>query len=151
MKKILILIILLSLNLNSYETAEKEKFNDQEITYVVEMNAKKSSEEISKFSAFYQRLVEGNEPDTFAWQFFRSSDDKVILIERYKDSSSANQHIINISPGGISEEEFAMFSEHFEIEKIIVHGFATDKLKDALKEAGFSLEFRSPISGYSRK
>ena len=150
MKKSLILVVLLSLNINSYESAE-EKFNDQEITYVVEMNAKKSSNEINRFSEFYQKLVERNEPDTFAWQFFRSSDNKIFLIERYKNSISANQHIVNISPGGISEEEFGMFSEHFKIEKIIVHGFATDKLKDSLKEAGFSLEFRSPISGYSRK
>ena len=72
----------------------------------------KTAAQIDDFSAFYQALVEGNEPGTLAWQFYRGSDEKIYLIERYTDSDAALQHVTNISPGGIQEKEFGDFSDH---------------------------------------
>ena len=151
MKKITIIAILLCIQINSYPSIASESFSANEVTYVVEMSAKKPADQIDQFSQYYQQLVEKNEPGTLAWQFFRGGDDKIYLIERYENSEAANQHISNISPGGLSEEEFGRFTEHFVIEKIQVHGAASDDLKAALEAAGFNLEFRIPISGYSRK
>ena len=111
----------------------------------------KTASQIDDFSVFYQALVEGNEPGTLAWQFYRGSDDKIYLIERYTDSDAALQHVTNISPGGIQEKEFGDFSDHFVIENIAIHGAPSSKLVESLEAVGLPLEFRSTISGYSRK
>ena len=50
---------------------ENNAFNTKEITYLVTMKVNnKSDEAIRNFSAFYQALVEGNEPSTLAWHFY---------------------------------------------------------------------------------
>ena len=143
-------IFLLAFNASAF--AADSNFNPNEITYVVTMSAnEKTAEQIDDFSAFYHVLVEGNEPSTLAWQFFRGSDEKIYLIERYADSDAALQHVINISPGGIQEKEFGDFSDHFVIENIAIHGTPSTRLVESLKAVGLPLEFRSTISGYSRK
>ena len=127
-------------------------FNPDEITYMVTMSTNdKSGAEVDSFSSFYHKLVEGNEPSTLAWQFYRGSDEKIYLIERYKNSEAALQHVINISPGGIQEKEFGDFTDHFVIEKITIHGTPSEELIESLRAVGLPLEFRALISGYSRK
>lgn len=131
---------------------ESGGFNADEITYVVIMSVNgKSDSEIDAFSSFYHALVEGNEPSTLAWQFYRGSDEKIYLIERYENSDAALQHVINISPGGIQEKEFGDFSDHFVIENIAIHGKPSEELVASLLAVGLPLEFRTTISGYSRK
>ena len=143
-------IFLLAFNASAF--AADSNFNPNEITYVVTMSAnEKTAEQIDDFSAFYHVLVEGNEPRTLAWQFFRGSDEKIYLIERYADSDAALQHVINISPGGIQEKEFGDFSDHFVIESIAIHGTPSPQLVESLKAVGLPLVFRSTISGYSRQ
>jgi hypothetical protein len=133
-------------------TESSQGFNPDEITYVVTMSANdKSVAEIDSFSSFYHKLVEGNEPPTLAWQFYRGSDEKIYLIERYENSKAALQHVINISPGGIQEKEFGDFTDHFAIEKITIHGTPSEELIESLRAVGLPLEFRALISGYSRK
>ena len=135
----------------SVASAVEEGFNPGEITYVVTMGVNdKSVAEIDTFSSFYQALVEGNEPSTLAWQFYRGSDGKIYLIERYKNSAAALQHVTNISPGGIQEKEFVDFTNHFVIENIVIHGTPSEKLVSSLQAVGLPLEFRTSISGYSR-
>ena len=144
--------LLLLFSLNASASAASNGFNPNEITYVVTMSAnEKTASQIDDFSVFYQALVEGNEPGTLAWQFYRGSDDKIYLIERYTDSDAALQHVTNISPGGIQEKEFGNFSDHFVIENIAIHGTPSSKLVESLEAVGLPLEFRSTISGYSRK
>ncbi|MDA9902144.1 hypothetical protein N9D99_06485 [Gammaproteobacteria bacterium] len=122
-----------------------------EVTYVVTMNVNgKSEEQVDTFSEFYQKLVDGNESTTFGWQFFRGTDAKIYLIERYKNADAALQHITNISPGGIAENEFKDFSDHFSIEMILIHGEVSEGLEEALEAIGLPVEFRKPIAGYSR-
>tara|TARA_B100001057_G_scaffold38044_1_gene34313 strand:- start:1743 stop:2189 length:447 start_codon:yes stop_codon:yes gene_type:complete len=147
MKKIA--LILLSLVLSNFAFADG--LNPNELTYVVSMSVnEKTAAQIDDFSAFYQALVEGNEPGTLAWQFYRGADEKIYLIERYADSDAALQHVTNISPGGIQEKEFGDFSDHFVIEKLIIHGTPSTRLVESLEAVGLPLEFRSTISGYSR-
>lgn len=123
----------------------------EEVTYVVTMNVNdKSEEQVDTFSEFYQKLVDGNEPNTFGWQFFRGTDAKIYLIERYKNADAALQHITNISPGGIAEDEFGKFSDHFSIEMILIHGEVSVELEEALGAIGLPVDFRKPIAGYSR-
>jgi hypothetical protein len=110
----------------------------------------KSEEQVDTFSEFYQKLVDGNESTTFGWQFFRGTDAKIYLIERYKNADAALQHITNISPGGIAEDEFGKFSDHFSIEMILIHGKVSGELEEALGAIGLPVEFRKPIAGYSR-
>ena len=133
-------------------TESSQGFNPDEITYVVTMRTKhKFVAEVDSFSSFYHKLVEGNEPSTLAWQFYRGSDEKIYLIERYENSKAALQHVINISPGGIQEKEFGDFTDHFVIEKITIHGTPSEELIGSLRAVGLPLEFRALISGYSRK
>lgn len=123
----------------------------EEVTYVVTMNINgKTEEEVDTFSEFYQQLVDGNESTTFGWQFFRGPDSKIYLIERYKNADAALQHITNISPGGIAENEFKEFSDHFSIEMILIHGDVSEGLEEALGAIGLPVELRKPIAGYSR-
>ena len=147
-------ILMLSLTesaLSDGHAAISDEFNADEVTYVVTMTTnKKSVAEIDKFSAVYQKFVEGNEPETLAWQFFRGPEGKIFLIERYKNAKAALQHVINISPGGLAEAKFEEFSDHFKIERILVHGNTSVDLLEALDATGLSLEFRTSISGYSR-
>lgn len=123
----------------------------EEVTYVVTMNVNgKTEEQVDTFSEFYQRLVDGNESTTLGWQFFRGPDSKIYLIERYKNADAALQHITNISPGGIAENEFKEFSDHFSIEMILIHGDVSERLEEAILAIGLPVELRKPIAGYSR-
>ena len=123
----------------------------EEVTYVVTMNINgKTEEQVDTFSEFYQRLVDGNESTTLGWQFFRGPDSKIYLIERYKNADAALQHITNISPGGIAENEFKEFSDHFSIEMILIHGDVSERLEEAMLAIGLPVELRKPIAGYSR-
>ena len=149
MKFIVVSIVFFTLNASTF--ASSNGFTPNELTYVVTMSAnEKTAAQIDDFSAFYHALVEGNEPGTLAWQFYRGADGKVYLIERYADSDAALQHVMNISPGCIQEKEFGEFNDHFVIEKIIIHGSPSTKLIESLEAVGLPLEFRSTISGYSR-
>ena len=150
MKFIVVSIVFFTLNASTF--ASSNGFNPNELTYVVTMSAnEKTAAQIDDFSAFYHALVEGNEPGTLAWQFYRGTDEKIYLNERYADSDAALQHVTNISPGGIQEKEFVDFNDHFVIEKLIIHGSPSTKLIESLEAVGLPLEFRSTISGYSRK
>ncbi len=123
----------------------------EEVTYVATMNVNgKTEEQVDTFSEFYQRLVDGNESTTLGWQFFRGPDSKIYLIERYKNADAVLQHITNISPGGIAENEFKEFSDHFSIEMILIHGDVSEGLEEALGAIGLPVELRKPIAGYSR-
>ncbi|HCD26654.1 MAG TPA: hypothetical protein DER02_03985 [Gammaproteobacteria bacterium] len=149
MKFIVASIVFFALNASTF--ASSDGFNPNELTYVVSMSVnEKTAAQVDDFSAFYHALVEGNEPGTLAWQFYRGADEKIYLIERYADSDAALQHVTNISPGGIQEKEFGDFSDHFVIEKLIIHGTPSTKLVESLEAVGLPLEFRSTISGYSR-
>ena len=87
MKKFLLSWVALCVSGFSFAHAAAEGFNPNEITYVVTMSANdKNVEEINAFSSFYHELVEGNEPSTLAWHFYRGSNDKIYLIERYENS-----------------------------------------------------------------
>ena len=123
----------------------------EEVTYVVTMNINgKTEEQVDTFSEFYQQLVDGNESTTLGWQFFRGPDSKIYLIERYKNADAVLQHITNISPGGIAENEFKEFSDHFSIEMILIHGDVSERLEEAMLAIGLPVELRKPIAGYSR-
>tara|TARA_Y100000739_G_C20331164_1_gene338910 strand:- start:168 stop:560 length:393 start_codon:yes stop_codon:yes gene_type:complete len=127
------------------------KTGKEEVTYVVTMSVNgKSETEVDSFCDFYQNLVDGNESATFGWQFYRGAHEKIYLIERYKNADAALQHITNISPGGIAENEFKEFSDHFSIEMILVHGDASKGLEEAIAAIGLPVEYRKPIAGYSR-
>ena len=123
----------------------------EEVTYVATMNVNgKTEEQVDTFSEFYQQLVDGNESTTLGWQFFRGPDSKIYLIERYKNADAVLQHITNISPGGIAENEFKEFSDHFSIEMILIHGDVSERLEEAMLAIGLPVELRKPIAGYSR-
>ena len=153
MKKLCLAWIALCFSGFSFANTESSQgFNPDEITYVVTMSTNdKSVAEVDSFSSFYHKLVEGNEPSTLAWQFYRGADEKIYLIERYENSKAALQHVINISPGGIQEKEFGDFTDHFVIERITIHGTPSEELIESLRAVGLPLEFRALISGYSRK
>ena len=122
----------------------------EEVTYVVTMCINDKSEaEVDRFCEFYQKLVDGNEPSTLAWQFFRGPEGRIFVIERYRNAAAALQHITNISPGGIAEDEFKDFSDHFSIEMILIHGDVSEDLEEAISATGLPVEYRKPLAGYS--
>ena len=125
--------------------------NTDEIIFVVQMdiNEGKSIDDIETFSAFYTNTIDSNEPNSLGWGFYEFGD-KVILIERYRDGDAMMQHGMNISEGGVLEEQFTMFNEHFSINKIDVYGNATDELKEFLEPFGLPIYFHVALAKFSR-
>ena len=80
MRFIVASVVFFALNASTF--ASSNGFNPNELTYVVSMSVnEKTAAQIDDFSAFYNALVEGNEPGTLAWQFYRGADEKIYLIE----------------------------------------------------------------------
>jgi len=126
-------------------------YNTDEIIFVVQMdiNEGKSIDDIETFSAFYTNTIDTYEPNSLGWGFYESGD-KVILIERYRDGEAMMQHGMNISEGGVLEEQFVVFNEHFTINKIDVYGNANEELKEFLKPFGLPIYFHEALAKFSR-
>ena len=93
MKKILFTLILTAFLFNC-ETPEQNKYNENEIIFVVEMdsNEGKTEDDIAKFSQYYTDAIDITEPNSLGWGFYNSGD-KVILIERYLDGKIGRAHV----------------------------------------------------------
>ena len=139
---ILITGIMLSTNLWAEEY-------ENEIIFYQEFSPLKNEQETAKFAEYYQSIVDKNEPDTLGWKFFKA-DDKVIEILRWKNSQAIVRHLKNVSEGGIFENDFKSFNEHFAIESIKVYGSVDADVKEMLVDFGLPFEFYPLIAGYSR-
>ena len=117
MRKI-IFITILSIMLLNCKQAEENKYNEDEIIFVVDMNTNesKSADDIAKFSELYTEAIDKNEPNSLGWGFYNSNE-KIILIERYLNAEAMMEHAKNISEGGKLEANFGKFMEHFTINK----------------------------------
>ena len=109
-----------------------------------------SEEEIKEFCEKYQKTVNKNEPNTLAWGWFRTDKRKVALIERYRNEDAMLNHIKNVSKGGVMEKDIASLFEHFNVEKMIIHGDISKSSKSIISEFGIPTIYSSNISSYSR-
>ena len=116
---------------------------------LMKVNENKSADEIADFSVFYTNIVEEKEPNSYGWAFFQKGDN-IMLLERYKDEAAHLNHITNISPEGILEEEFGQFLEHFEIIEIDIYGNVSDEHKSVINGFGFPTFYNSSIAKFSR-
>ena len=150
MKKILFTLVF-ALIIFSCETPEANKYNENEIIFVVEMdsNEGKSEDDIAKFSKYYTDAIDSMEPNSLGWGFYNSGN-KVILIERYLDGYAMMEHGKNISEGGLLQTHFVKFMEHFTINKIDVYGSASDELKEFVKPFGLPFYFHPDFAKFSR-
>ena len=150
MKKILFTIAI-SLMIYNCEAPETNKYNENEIIFVVEMdsNEGKSEDDIAKFSKYYTDAIDSMEPNSLGWGFYNSGD-KIILIERYRDGKAMMEHGKNISESGPMETHFVKFMEHFTINKIDVYGTASDELKEFVKPFNLPFYFHPDFAKFSR-
>ena len=150
MKKTLFTLVLTAFLFNC-EAPEQNKYNKNEIIFVVEMdsNEGKSEVDIAKFSQYYTDAIDNTEPNSLGWGFYKSAD-KIILIERYLDGNAMMEHGKNISEGGSLQTHFVKFMEHFTINKIDVYGTASDELKDFVKPFGLPFYFHPDFAKFSR-
>lgn len=123
---------------------------DEQI-HVVEMtiNGKDKAESID-FMKYYSKIMKEREPHVLGWKFFESGKNKITLIERYFNEQAWFNHLENVSPGGISEEDFKKFLDFFSVDKITVYGDASDNLKNTFKSIGFSVDYEPLNAGFSR-
>ena len=122
-----------------------------EQVHVVEMTINgKNKDETIEFMKYYSKMMETREPNVLSWKFFESSGNKITLIERYLNEEAWFNHNKNVSPGGISEEDFKKFLDFFSINSITVHGSSTDNLKNTFKNLGFDVIYKPLESGFSR-
>ncbi len=151
MKKIfLIPIALLTLISCQEKEIEKKAFVEDELIFIVEMTVNdKTAEEVEVFSKFYSQEVAKVEPTSLGFGFFKS-EDKVILIERYKNSDALITHAANVAEGGILEKQFSAFMEHFVIEKIYVHGDPSLKLIESMEAFQLPTIYRKTLGKFSR-
>ena len=147
---------LLSFNLIiflSCESSQKESPNDltKEIISVVYMSVNnKPNSQIDDFSDYYQEQMKVLEPDVLSWRFFKSGSDKITLIERYKNEGAILNHIKNVSPKGIMEEDFIKFMDHFIVDSLTYYGDLTDDFKKTIESFGMKTIYSTDIAGFSK-
>tara|TARA_B100000902_G_C27241533_1_gene880239 strand:- start:810 stop:1244 length:435 start_codon:yes stop_codon:yes gene_type:complete len=144
MKKLVVFLSILSISAGLWA-----ELNTDEIIFYEEFSPLKDEKKIEQFSNYYQSLVDKNEPETLGWKFFKA-EDKVIAILRWKNSDAIVKHLENVSEGGILEEDFQAFNEHFAINSISVYGNVDQEVKAMLMDFGLPFEFNPLIAGYSR-
>ena len=153
MKKLIIIAIvsiLISCN-QSVLKNESPKFHENEKESVVYMTSNNKSEnEINDFCVYYQNNLKEKEPDVLAWKFFKSDSNKITLIERYKNEDAILNHIKNISKGGLMEQDFGKFIDHFIIDSIEYYGNLSTEFKETLSAFGLTINYNPNIAGFSR-
>ena len=153
MKKLIIIAIvsiLISCN-QSVLKNESPKFHENEKEGVVYMTSNNKSEnEINDFCVYYQNNLKEKEPDVLAWKFFKSDSNKITLIERYKNEDAILNHIKNISKGGLMEQDFGKFIDHFIIDSIEYFGNLSTEFKETLSAFGLTINYNPNIAGFSR-
>ena len=153
MKKLIIIAIVfifISCNQSGLEN-ESPKYHENEKESVVYMTSNNKSEnEINDFCDYYQNKLKENEPDLLAWKFFKSDSNKITLIERYKNEDAILNHIKNISKGGLMEQDFGKFVDHFIIDSIEYYGNLSTEFKETLSAFGLTINYNPNIAGFSR-
>ena len=153
MKKLIIIAIvsiLISCNQSELKN-ESLKFHENEKESVVYMTSNNKSEnEINDFCIYYQNKLKEKEPDVLAWKFFKSDSNKITIIERYKNEDAILNHIKNISKGGLMEQDFGKFVDHFIIDSIEYYGNLSTDFKETLSAFGLTINYNPNISGFSR-
>ena len=153
MKKLIIIAIVfifISCNQSGLEN-ESPKYHENEKESVVYMTSNNKSEnEINDFCDYYQNKLKENEPDLLAWKFFKSDSNKITLIERYKNEDAILNHIKNISKGGLMEQDFGKFVDHFVIDSIEYYGNLSTEFKKTLSAFGLTVNYNPNIAGFSR-
>ena len=153
MKKLIIIAIvsiLISCNQSELKN-ESPKFHENEKESVVYMTSNNKSEnEINDFCIYYQNKLKEKEPDVLAWKFFKSESNKITLIERYKNEDAILNHIKNISKGGLMEQDFGKFVDHFIIDSIEYYGNLSTDFKETISAFGLTVNYNPNITGFSR-
>ena len=153
MKKLIIIAIVfifISCNQSGLEN-ESPKYHENEKESVVYMTSNNKSEnEINDFCDYYQNKLKENEPDLLAWKFFKSDSNKITLIERYKNENAILNHIKNISKGGLMEQDFGKFVDHFIIDSIEYYGNLSTDFKETISAFGLTVNYNPNITGFSR-
>ena len=153
MKKLIIIAIvsiLISCNQSELKN-ESPKFHENEKESVVYMTSNNKSEnEINDFCIYYQNKLKEKEPDVLAWKFFKSDSNKITIIERYKNENAILNHIKNISKGGLMEQDFGKFVDHFIIDSIEYYGNLSIDFKETLSAFGLTVNYNPNIAGFSR-
>ena len=153
MKKLIIIAIvsiLISCNQSELKN-ESPKFHENEKESVVYMTSNNKSEnEINDFCIYYQNKLKEKEPDVLAWKFFKSDSNKITIIERYKNEDAILNHIKNISKGGLMEQDFGKFVDHFIIDSIEYYGNLSIDFKETLSAFGLTINYNPNIAGFSR-
>ena len=136
----------------SKKSSSKENYNPDEIIVIVELKINKgSNKEILEFCERYKNEVDKVEPDALGWSFFNSEDNKVTLIERYKNSEANLTHVdLFVSENGPKHDLFKEIIGYFSVESIVVLGNASETLKKRNSLTGFPFIYKPLISGYSR-
>ena len=153
MKKLIIIAIvsiLISCNQSELKN-ESPKFHENEKESIVYMTSNNKSEnEINDFCIYYQNKLKEKEPDVLAWKFFKSDTNKITIIERYKNEDAILNHIKNISKGGLMEQDFGKFVDHFIIDSIEYYGNLSTDFKETLSAFGLTINYNPNIAGFSR-
>ncbi|WP_372028437.1 putative quinol monooxygenase [Pseudomonas kurunegalensis] len=110
------------------------------------LSLKVSPSNIAALLKIVQQLVADTEQEegSLTYEYFASEDESTIFIhERYVDSAAAIFHLTHTFPP--YAESFAKFTE---TESFFIHGDASPKLKETLKEA--QVVYLKPFAGFDR-
>jgi hypothetical protein len=124
--------------------------HEQEIINIAQMTTTLSDEEVEEFAINYQKAVFNLEPASLSFRFTKTGKNQVTLIERYKDSDAVLLHIRNISPGGLLDDDFEIFTKVFTIDNMTFYGDVSEELKNAISAFQIPTSYKHVIAGYSR-
>ena len=151
-KLLIIAIVSILISCNQSESkSDSLKYHENEKESVVYMTSNNKNEnEINDFCDYYQNKLKEKEPNVLAWKFFKSDSNKITLIERYKNEDAILNHIKNISKGGLMEQDFGKFVDHFIIDSIDYYGNLSTDFKETLSAFGLTINYNPNIAGFSR-
>ena len=151
MKKLIyltsIFILLICCNQIKTETIIIDK-DSEELVYLIELSTKYNSPtDVEDFTQSITEFIMNTESPAVYGYFISENNEKVTLIERWRNSQDAMQHGLDF----INGKNFDRFFEVFELSSFISLGNPTNELKKFNSDNGFVVDYRETIGGFVLK
>jgi quinol monooxygenase YgiN len=117
---------------------------EQHVSWVVELTVKDGA--LDNFKELMEEMVAGTgeEPQTFAYEWYISDDGRTVhIFEKYSDSNSMVSHV-----QGFLEKWAERFTQCVDVDRFTVYGNPSDEAREIL--AGFGPTYLGPWGGFSR-
>ena len=118
------------------------------MVYLIELSTKYNSPtDVEDFTQSITEFIMNTESPAVYGYFISENNEKVTLIERWRNSQDAMQHGLDF----INGKNFDRFFEIFELSSFTSLGNPTNELKKFNSDNGFVVDYRETIGGFVLK